>query len=182
MASLDWIPSAIQERSNLRELDAGESLFRQGDETFAIFGMEQLFAEAALFADAYHCDAIAAIASKVRVYPKREILASFRGDPALAERFMAILAHEVHALRARLEERDIRSARQRLLHHLALATGPGGRTIPLDGTLMDLASEIGVRRAKAASFQWVKTPPGQLAPAGSNRSSHGGNEMAEAFG
>ena len=40
----------------------------------------------------------------------------------------------------------------------------------------------GVRRDKAALFQWVKAPPGELAPAGSNRSSHGGNEMAEAFG
>jgi hypothetical protein len=43
------------------------------------------------------------------------------------------------------------------------------------------ASAIDVRRAKAASFQWVQTPPGELAPAGSNRSSHGGNEVAEAF-
>jgi len=39
----------------------------------------------------------------------------------------------------------------------------------------------GVRRGKAALFQWVQIPPGELAPAGSNRSSHGGNEMAEAF-
>ncbi len=39
----------------------------------------------------------------------------------------------------------------------------------------------GVRRAKVALFQWVQTPPGEIAPAGSNRSSHGGNEMAEAF-
>ena len=40
------------------------------------------------------------------------------------------------------------------------------------------------RRApcKGGAFQWVKAPPGELAPAGSNRSSHGGDEMAEAFG
>ena len=37
----------------------------------------------------------------------------------------------------------------------------------------------GVRRAKEA-FQWVQDPPGN-APAGSNRSSHGVNEVAEAF-
>ena len=43
---------------------------------------------------------------------------------------------------------------------------------------------VGSRRApcKGGAFQWVKAPPGQLAPAGSNRSGHGGNEMAEAFG
>jgi hypothetical protein len=40
------------------------------------------------------------------------------------------------------------------------------------------------RRApcKGGAFQWVQAPPGELAPAGSNRSSHGGNEMTEAFG
>ena len=34
---------------------------------------------------------------------------------------------------------------------------------------------VGSRRApcKGGAFQWVKAPPGQLAPAGSNRSSHG---------
>jgi hypothetical protein len=35
---------------------------------------------------------------------------------------------------------------------------------------------------KGGVFQWVKGPPGDFAPAGSNRSSHGGNEMAEASG
>jgi hypothetical protein len=39
----------------------------------------------------------------------------------------------------------------------------------------------GVRRAKAALSSGCKAHPA-TAPAGSNRSSHGGNEMAEAFG
>src|ERR687893_267098 len=34
---------------------------------------------------------------------------------------------------------------------------------------------------QGGAFQWVQAPPGELAPAGSDRSSHGGNEMAEAF-
>jgi hypothetical protein len=34
---------------------------------------------------------------------------------------------------------------------------------------------------QGGAFQWVQVPPGEFAPAGSNRSSHGGNEMAEAF-
>ena len=57
---------------------------------------------------------------------------------------MALLAHEVHDLRARIEERNIRSARERLLHHLARTADPDGRTMPIDGTLMDLAAEIGL--------------------------------------
>ncbi len=42
-------------------------------------------------------------------------------------------------------------------------------------------SAFGVCRAKAAFSQWVRIPPGNFAPAGSNRSSYGGNEIAEAF-
>ncbi len=39
-----------------------------------------------------------------------------------------------------------------------------------------------VRRDKAAFFSGCKSHPATIAPAGSNRSSHGGNEVAEAFG
>ena len=168
IAGLDWLPEAIRRRATQRNLAAGETLFRQGDRATAIYAVErgrlrlirhavdqhevvlhtarsgELFAEAALFSPAYQCDALAAVASAVRAYPKRDILAAFRGDPALAERFMAALAHQVHALRTRLEERNIRSARERVLHHLALAAGKDGRTVVLDGTVMDLAAEIGL--------------------------------------
>jgi hypothetical protein len=40
---------------------------------------------------------------------------------------------------------------------------------------------IGCAPCKGGAFQWVQAPPGN-APTGSNRSSHGGNEVAEAFG
>src|SRR5258708_33499883 len=33
---------------------------------------------------------------------------------------------------------------------------------------------------KGGAFQWVQGPPGEIAPAGSNRSRHGGDEMSEA--
>ena len=42
-------------------------------------------------------------------------------------------------------------------------------------------SALGVRRDKAALSSGCKSHPA-TAPAGSNRSSHGGNEVAEAFG
>jgi len=41
---------------------------------------------------------------------------------------------------------------------------------------------MGVRRGKVAFFSGCKSHPATIAPAGSNRSSHGGNEVAEAFG
>jgi hypothetical protein len=43
-----------------------------------------------------------------------------------------------------------------------------------------LMSVVGVRRAKAALSSGCKPHPA-IAPAGSNRSSHGGNEVTEAF-
>ena len=168
MSSLDWLPVAVRQRSTTRDLDAGEALFRQRQKVSAIFEVEEgrlrlmrhsidshpivlhtatkgeLFAEAALFAAAYHCDAVATIPSRVRAYSKRDLLTAFRSDPAIAERFMAVLAHQIHALRARLEERNIRSARERVLHHVALAAGKDGRTMRLDGTLMELAAELGL--------------------------------------
>ncbi len=43
-------------------------------------------------------------------------------------------------------------------------------------------SVLGVRRGKAAFFSGCKSHPATIAPAGSNRSRHGGDEMAEASG
>jgi CRP/FNR family transcriptional regulator, dissimilatory nitrate respiration regulator len=104
----------------------------------------ELIAEAALFSDSYHCDAVADIASRIRVLSKPELLQAFRADADAALRFMAVLARQVMALRTRLELRSIRSARERLLQHLLLAAGAEGRTLRLEGTLMDLAAELGM--------------------------------------
>jgi CRP-like cAMP-binding protein len=168
VSDLDFLPRSVRDRSKLRALKSREALFRQGDRATSIFEVEQgrlrllrhtidnrevvlhtarkgeVFAEAALFSGTYQCDAIAAVDSRVRAYPKREILGAFRSDPTLGERFMAVLAHQIHALRSRLEERNIRSARERVLNHLVLAADADTRTVRLDGTLMDLAAEIGL--------------------------------------
>jgi hypothetical protein len=48
-------------------------------------------------------------------------------------------------------------------------------------TAFSVMSANGVRRDKAALSSGCKPHPA-TAPAGSNRSSHGGNEVAEAFG
>ena len=59
-------------------------------------------------------------------------------------------------------------ARRRMSRH-ALLAGPSPR------------SGLGVRRDKAALSSGCKSHPA-IAPAGSSRSSQGGNELAEAFG
>ena len=166
----DPLPVALETGSTLRVLAAGELLFRQGDPAVAIYNVQsgrlrlirrtvddhlvilhtarrgEFFAEASLFADAYHCDAVAAIASSVRVYPKQVVMEAMRTDPALAEAFMARLARQLQELRARMELRNIRSARNRVLQYLRLRAGVHGRSIAVEGQLQDIAAEIGMTR------------------------------------
>lgn len=161
------MPGALRQDATVREIEADQSLFGQGDRASAIFALErgrirlvrhtadghrvtlhtartgELFAEAALFSDVYHCDAIADVPSRVRILPKAKLISAFERDPELSRRFMSILARQVMALRTRLEQRNIRSARERILLHLALSA-EDGRVVRLDGTLVDLAAEIGL--------------------------------------
>ncbi len=73
-------------------------------------------------------------------------MAAFRTDPALAEEFMARLARQLQELRARMELRNIRSARERVLQYLWLKAGSSNRSITIEGQLQDIAAEIGVSR------------------------------------
>src|SRR5450756_984283 len=58
--------------------------------------------------------------------------------------FMAMLARQVMHLRTRLEQRNIHSARDRVLHYLTLNAGEDRRTVMVPGTLKDLAAELGL--------------------------------------
>jgi CRP/FNR family transcriptional regulator, dissimilatory nitrate respiration regulator len=168
MAVKDWLPAAARSRAVDRKLKAGETLFHLGDKTSGlceviegrvrmarvdrggheivlhVAGAGETFAEASLFSPAYHCDAIASTDAVVRVYPKAAVLDAFAKDAKAAQAFTATLARQVMGLRTRIEQRDIRSARERLRHYLALNAGADGRTVELRGTLKDLAAELGL--------------------------------------
>lgn len=164
------LPASLEAESTVGVLAPGELLFRQGDSASAIYKVEsgrlrlirrtvddhlvilhtacrgELFAEASLFADAYHCDAVAVAPSNVRVYPKQTVMEAMRTNAALAEAFMARLARQLQELRARMELRNIRSARDRVLQYLRLCAGTHGRNIAIDGRIQDIAAEIGMTR------------------------------------
>lgn len=170
MRSATWILTASGIHSELEQLAAGDVLFGQGDVVTAIYAVESgrmrlvrrtvddhlvvlhtaragdLFAEAALFSETYHCDAIAAVPSRVWKYPKGQLLAALRVNPDLSEAFMARMASQTQALRSRLELRNIRSARERIFQHLLLSAGADGRTITMDGQLQDMAADLGLTR------------------------------------
>ena len=91
-----------------RSLARDEVLFRQGDKVAAIYFIEmgrlrlerrtfdgrslivgttpagEFFVEAAIFADSFHCDAVATEPSRVRIYPKAAVLNALRADSASA--------------------------------------------------------------------------------------------------
>jgi CRP-like cAMP-binding protein len=151
-----------------RLLAKGETLFRQGDKAFAVFAVRRgrmrmvrhladgravvlyfaqdggTFAEASLFSPAYHCDAVADVASEIEVYPKAALARALDGLPETARSLMAHLAGQVIALRSRLELRDIRTAEERVIHYLQLETNGGQRTIAFARPLKDVAAEIGL--------------------------------------
>ena len=164
----DWLPAAVRLAAIDRKLKAGEPLFHLGDKTSGLYeviagrvrltrvdrsgretvlyvaGPGETIAEASLFSPVYHCDAVAGSDAVVRLYPKPAVLSTFAKDRKAAQAFSATLARQVMSLRTRLAQRDIRSARERVRHFLALNTGADGRTVALRGTVKDLAAELGL--------------------------------------
>jgi len=152
----------------LRKLAKGETLFHQGDATFAIFAVRrgrvrllrhlvdgnsvplhaardgESFAEAALFSPVYHCDAIADVNSLIEIHPKDALSLALDENPETARAFMAHLARQVIDLRARLEIRNIRSARERTLKFLRLAQSETDRNVTFERPLKDIAGDIGL--------------------------------------
>jgi len=153
--------------AELQTVPAGAMVFRQGDRSRGIFlllaGSVRLqrvtpdgtavtlhqvragetFAEASLFSDRYHCDAVAMAQSRVGRYPKAALATALRGDPESLWRFSADLAHSLQRLRSRYEIKQIRSAPQRVLQFLRLRCDADGR-YAAPGALMDLAAELGL--------------------------------------
>lgn len=104
----------------------------------------QTFAEAALFAERYHCSALADTDSRVAGFDKQRLLAHLRGNPEMALGYIALLSHQVHELRTLIELRTIRSAKERLLTYLLQHAEPDSNTVQVARSLKDLAQELGL--------------------------------------
>lgn len=168
MSKNDWISPKVRAAAIERPLRPGQALFHSGSKTLGLYEVQKgtirlvrtdrsgreavlqtasvgdILAEASLFSPTYHCDAIAADTVTVRLYPKAVLLAELRRDPKIAQAFAQMLARQVMTLRARLEQRSIHSARDRIRHFCAVNAGSDGRTVSLSGTLKDIAAELGL--------------------------------------
>lgn len=128
-------PSAVR----VLELGGEELLFRQADATIGMYFLErgevelrrnteaghrlaihhalpgETFAEASLFAERYHCDAVAIAPSRIVRFERSAVLDAFASNPAFAFAMASRFARQVQSCRRRLEILAIRNAEQRVL-------------------------------------------------------------------
>jgi CRP-like cAMP-binding protein len=150
-----------------KEYKPGEHVFSQGDTAHNIFAVKkgqvklerytaegrvvvmhvaedgESFAEAALFSDIYHCNAIVTLPTIIHIYDKMPILDTLGSDQDKAKDYIALLSRQIRQLRSKLELRNILSARDRILQYFYL-TSQGGDVVVLDKNLKDIAADIGL--------------------------------------
>lgn len=162
----DFLPPALRAQARAQVLARGDVLFRQGQRPSRVFfvaggevhllrhgvgGQPALFqragagaflAEASIDAPRYHCDAVAAAASRVQVFPLAAFRAALDADPAFAGGWRLSLAREIRRLRAQAERLAMRSVRERIVHYIE-CEGEDGR-LRLRCELKQLAAELAV--------------------------------------
>jgi len=92
------------------------------------------FAEASVFSETYHCDAICTEAGSVMKIAKADVVARMQSNPAFSEGFTKLLAVQVQQYRAHIELLAIPLAKERLL--AAVQAGY------FDATVTELATRI----------------------------------------
>ncbi|RAI55333.1 MULTISPECIES: Crp/Fnr family transcriptional regulator [Roseomonadaceae] len=107
-------------------------------------GPGDTFAEASLFETHHHCDAVAAVPSRVTVFAASDLRRAAETDPSLGWRIAAHLAARLVAERARAERLALPHAADRILDVLhALPSEPDGSR-RLDRSWKTLAAELGL--------------------------------------
>jgi CRP-like cAMP-binding protein len=107
-------------------------------------GRGEFFAEAALNVTRYRCNAIASQATTLIAFPAGKVRKLMDTDPEFAHQWIALLARQLQAARARVERLALKSAAERVLHYLhAEGTGPTCQ-IELMSSVKELAAELGL--------------------------------------
>ena len=146
----------------IRSFKAGATIFHLGDKVTSIFQiikgearlMRQntnggtlvlqratagsIIAEASLFTNIYHCDAVAATDVSARVVQRAVFRRRFESNPKFAKAWAIHLADEVRAARLRAEILSIKTVSERLTAWLD-SYGP----LPTKGNWKGLAQELG---------------------------------------
>lgn len=162
------IPSALIASGKRLVCQPGDTIFWAGDATHSVYfvvsgavrlvrygraGEEVIlhearpgafFAEASLDSAHYHCDAMAGEASELLQFPSGVIRQLLQSDRAFAQEWVALLARQLRSARTRVERLSLKNASERVWH-LLYSEGRGARCeVTVQGTLKDLARELGL--------------------------------------
>lgn len=169
------------------DLGDGETLFRAGDEIRSLYLVRSgtmrllrhlphgptlslqlaeahsVLAEASLFAETYHCDAVACGAAHLLVLPRHRAMEIVTHDPNIARLWAGHLAAEVQRARTQVEIVTLKTVAERLDAWLAL-----NGAMPPRGQWHRFASEIAVtpealyrelgRRRRGGPLQPIRRP------------------------
>ncbi len=102
-------------------------------------GVGSILAEASLFSDCYHCDAITVAPARTMVIVKSTMRSRLANNADFAESWAARLAHEVQDARLRAEILSLKTVSARLDAWIAW----NGGSLPAKGERKTVATEIG---------------------------------------
>lgn len=160
-----WIIEQL-ECDKTESLARGKVLFRAGDSVSYFFLLQSgeihlarplshgeslaihrimpgsVVAEASLFSNHYHCDALVARDSNLLCYNRKRVQEMLCTQAGFAERLCAHLSGEIQSLRTRLELANIKSADERVLTWVRLNANLS--RLDIDRPLKSIASELGL--------------------------------------
>jgi CRP-like cAMP-binding protein len=131
---VQWMYGVVEGSIHLvRNLPHGTTL------TLQVAGAGIVLAEASLFSEAYHCDAIAVGPARLFAVSRTLVEDAVTRDPTIARLWTKHLASEIQRTRAKMEIVSLKTVAERLDAYLGL----GGK-LPPRGKLRRLASELNV--------------------------------------
>ena len=166
-APFDMLPSDRLQKINAPK---GMVLFREGDPTDGLFlnltakvrmerigpdgepvaihtvAASQSFAEASVFAERYHCDALVIVEGEIIRIPKSTVLTGF-ADPEFSRAYNRIMSRQVQGYRQIVEIMSIRSAVERV--YAAVVAGL------LNNSVMNLSQQIALTHE--ATYRALRT-------------------------
>jgi CRP-like cAMP-binding protein len=160
----NFVEKLVGRADKPRELDTGTTLFYKDDPIRQIFIIEEglvelirhqrdgtsivlqrasrqsVLAEASLYAEFYHCDAVIRLPSRVCAFPKADFLMLLQKDEDLSNAWAAQLARKVQSARSQIDILSRKTVSDRLDGWFAWR----GNKLPPKGQWKNIAIEIGV--------------------------------------
>jgi len=149
-------------------LNQGEALFHQGSPVEMLYVIRQgrvklvrstldgnvailqmamsgdVLAEASLFSDVYHCTSkVESKTAELSCFSRTALLTACQQSITATMQLTELFAHRIRKLRAIMEIRNIRSAKQRIYAYFQLEAGAGDE-VAVSMTYKDMAYQIGL--------------------------------------